>query len=156
MSILLYFINYYIPMLVNTYCYHTCILNVIDAVKEWQICKKKHRTYILIIFMDYDMTCFNFMLLNEGFQSLWILVSLCTCTLFCFQIPMWRMNHLKNYLFYSLLLMNFFCKQFNISLDLHNSKRMKMYWWYVSFLSSYMYISSLIVKFWHHQYYTTM
>lgn len=33
---------------------------------------EKHRTYILIIFMDYyDMsTCFNFMLLNEGFQSL--------------------------------------------------------------------------------------
>lgn len=62
---------------------------------------EKHRTYILIIFMDYDMTCFNFMLLNEGFQSLWILVSLCTCTLFCFQIPMWRMNYLKNYLFYT-------------------------------------------------------
>lgn len=28
---------------------------------------EKYRIYILIIFMDYDMICFNFMLLNEGF-----------------------------------------------------------------------------------------
>lgn len=53
---------------------------------------EKHRTYILIIFMDYyDMsTCFNFMLLNEGFQSLWILVSLCVlCFAFKFLCEEW-------------------------------------------------------------------
>lgn len=69
--------------------------------------------------------------------------SFLVCTLFCFQIPMWRMNHLKNYLFYIVYYWWIFSASNSIFLLIYTIQR----GWKCIGGMFLLYISSLIVSF---------